>query len=152
MQTPDRWVKRNPELVRLTGKHPFNAEAPIPSLFSAVRTTIKCEGGCMGADCNVIQGFITPSHLHFVRNHGAVPTIDEEKLRDWKIRIHGLVEHECSFTLQELKRGFEVVTLPVTLVCAGNRRKEQNVLRKSLGFSWGSGGGQFRLFCQGTIC
>ncbi|KAI0962720.1 hypothetical protein AcW1_000015 [Taiwanofungus camphoratus] len=120
LQTPDRWVKRNPELVRLTGKHPFNAEAPIPSLFSA--------------------GFITPSHLHFVRNHGAVPTIDEEKLRDWKIRIHGLVEHECSFTLQELKRGFEVVTLPVTLVCAGNRRKEQNILRKSLGFSWGSGG------------
>ena len=29
------------------------------------------------------------------------------------------------------------VTLPVTLVCAGNRRKEENMLKKSIGFNWG---------------
>jgi DMSO/TMAO reductase YedYZ molybdopterin-dependent catalytic subunit len=28
----------------------------------------------------------------------------------------------------------------VTLVCAGNRRKEQNVVRKTKGFSWGAAG------------
>lgn len=38
-----------------------------------------------------------------------------------------------------------MVTLPVTLVCAGNRRKEQNVVRKSLGFSWGAAGGELLL-------
>ena len=32
------------------------------------------------------------------------------------------------------------MTLPVTLVCAGNRRKEQNSVSKSLGFSWGAAG------------
>jgi nitrate reductase (NAD(P)H) len=30
--------------------------------------------------------------------------------------------------------------LPVTLVCAGNRRKEQNMIRQTIGFNWGAGG------------
>lgn len=30
-------------------------------------------------------------------------------------------------------------TIPVTLVCAGNRRKEVNVTKQSKGFSWGAG-------------
>ncbi|KAL4248390.1 Nitrate reductase [Abortiporus biennis] len=119
-QTPDNWVKRNPDFVRLTGKHPFNVEAPLTPVFNA--------------------GFLTPAHLHFVRNHGAVPRVDETKLRNWRIRVHGLLERECSFSIQDLKDKFQVVTLPVTLVCAGNRRKEQNVVRKSLGFNWGAGG------------
>ena len=49
-KTPDDWVKRHPELVRLTGRHPFNCEPPLPKLK---------EGG-----------FITPQTLHYVRNHG----------------------------------------------------------------------------------
>jgi hypothetical protein len=79
--------------------------------------------------------------MHFVRNHGAVPRVDEEKLRSWTVRIHGLVERKLTFSLADLKAKFEVVTLPITLVCAGNRRKEQNVVRKSLGFNWGAAGG-----------
>jgi nitrate reductase (NAD(P)H) len=38
------------------------------------------------------------------------------------------------------------VTYPITLVCAGNRRKEQNVVRKSKGFSWGPSGVSTALF------
>jgi len=60
----------------------------------------------------------------------------------WTIRVHGLVEREVTFTLTELQEKFPVVTLPVTLVCAGNRRKEQNVVRKTLGFNWGAAGGE----------
>ncbi len=30
--------------------------------------------------------------------------------------------------------------LPVTLVCSGNRRKEQNMVRQTIGFNWGAGG------------
>lgn len=60
----------------------------------------------------------------------------------WTIRVHGLVEQEATFTLRELQEKFLVVTLPVTLVCAGNRRKEQNVVRKTLGFNWGAAGGE----------
>jgi nitrate reductase (NAD(P)H) len=41
---------------------------------------------------------------------------------------------------------YENVTYPITLVCAGNRRKEQNMVRKSKGFSWGAGGVSTALF------
>ncbi|KAI3622791.1 nitrate reductase [Moniliophthora roreri] len=119
-QTPDSWVKRNPDLIRLTGKHPFNSEAQLSKLYDV--------------------GFLTPAHLHFVRNHGAVPRVDEEVAQSWKIHIRGLVREEVSLSISDLKSLFSIVTLPVTLVCAGNRRKEQNVVRKSLGFNWGSGG------------
>ncbi|THU96327.1 hypothetical protein K435DRAFT_858637 [Dendrothele bispora CBS 962.96] len=119
-QTPDSWVKRNPDLIRLTGKHPLNCEARLSSLWDA--------------------GFLTPAHLHFVRNHGAVPCVEQEIANTWKIRIHGLIREEMSLSVSDLKTLFQVVTLPVTLVCAGNRRKEQNVVRKSLGFNWGPAG------------
>ena len=36
LRTPDHWVHRNPELIRLTGKHPFNCEAPLTELFQSV--------------------------------------------------------------------------------------------------------------------
>ena len=31
-------------------------------------------------------------------------------------------------------------TQPVTLVCAGNRRKEQNQVMQTIGFNWGAAG------------
>jgi len=48
--------------------------------------------------------------------------------------------------LRQLLEEYENVTYPVTLVCAGNRRKEQNVVRKSKGFSWGPAGVSTALF------
>ena len=41
---------------------------------------------------------------------------------------------------------FPQVTLPITLVCAGNRRKEQNQVRKGSGFNWGPAGLSTSLF------
>ena len=32
--TPDKHVPRDPRLIRLTGVHPFNAEAPLTELFN----------------------------------------------------------------------------------------------------------------------
>lgn len=46
---------------------------------------------------------------------------------------------------------YEQVTCPITLVCAGNRRKEQNVVRKSKGFSWGAAGLSTALFTGVTM-
>lgn len=57
-----------------------------------------------------------------------------------------LVKNTLSLSLADLKSKFEVVTLPVTLVCAGNRRKEQNVVKKGLGFNWGAAGLSTGLF------
>ena len=62
---------------------------------------------------------------------------------NWTIRVHGHVAFPQNFTIKQLAETFQVVTLPVTLVCAGNRRKEQNVVRKSLGFDWGAAGGTY---------
>ena len=92
------------------------------------------------------EGFLTPSNLFFVRNHGAVPAVDQQTAANWTVRVHGMVQNEITFTIQDLISRFETVTLPVTLVCAGNRRKEQNIVSKSLGFSWGAAGLSTALF------
>ena len=57
-----------------------------------------------------------------------------------------LCDNPVSLSLEDLSTKFKVITVPVTLVCAGNRRKEQNVVQKSLGFSWGAGGISTALF------
>ncbi|CAO2040533.1 unnamed protein product [Urochloa humidicola] len=114
--TSDAWVRRHPALVRLTGKHPFNSEPPIPRLMS--------------------HGFITPAPLHYVRNHGPVPKADWST---WTVEVTGLVKRPCKLTMEQLVTEFEAVELPVTLVCAGNRRKEQNMVRQTVGFNWGPG-------------
>ncbi|GAA5967839.1 hypothetical protein JCM11641_005782 [Rhodosporidiobolus odoratus] len=126
--TPDEWIPRDEALVRLTGKWPFNVEAPLPDLWQA--------------------GFLTPTRLFYVRNHGVVPRVTREEAAAWTFEISGLVQRPCVLSLADLidPDKFQTVTLPVTLVCAGNRRKEQNVVAKSLGFSWGPAGLSTALF------
>ncbi|XP_020109409.1 nitrate reductase [NADH]-like [Ananas comosus] len=114
--TSDRWVRRNPSLIRLTGKHPFNSEPPLPRLMH--------------------HGFLTPAPLHYVRNHGPVPRADWSA---WTVEVAGLVRRPARLTMDQLVRDFPPVEIPVTLVCAGNRRKEHNMARQTVGFSWGPG-------------
>lgn len=111
--TPDNWIPRHPDLVRLTGKHPFNCEPPIGQMLD--------------------QGFITPISLHYVRNHGKAPRLN---WHDHRITIKGLVRRELVLTMDELL-DMPTITMPVTLVCAGNRRKEENMVKQTIGFSWG---------------
>ena len=55
----------------------------------------------------------------------------------------GCVEDEIFFprpikmTMSELVK-LPLHTCPVTVQCAGNRRKEQNLIKKGMGFDWGS--------------
>ncbi|KAK6852708.1 hypothetical protein PG990_010358 [Apiospora arundinis] len=119
-KTPDNHVPRDPRLIRLTGVHPFNTEAPLSELYD--------------------EGFLTSKDLHYVRNHGHVPKVEDDEVLNWEFSIEGMVEHPIKLTLADLLEDFEQVTYPITLVCAGNRRKEQNVVRKTKGFSWGAAG------------
>ena len=114
--TPDEWVPRDGRLVRLTGRHPFNVEPPL-SVHNQFR-------------------FITPSSLHYVRNHGACPKLhwDEHTVL---VQTQGTTKLELS--MDELV-AMKPRELPVTLVCAGNRRKEQNMIRQTIGFNWGPAG------------
>jgi nitrate reductase (NAD(P)H) len=118
VKTPDLWVKRDGRLVRLTGKHPFNCEPPL-----AVHQKYQ---------------FITPSSLHYVRNHGACPQLD------WNthvITVGGTaVQHSLTIHMNDLVEQYSHREFPVTLVCAGNRRKEQNMMRQTVGFNWGTAG------------
>ncbi len=124
--TPDSRVPRDPRLIRLTGVHPFNVEAPLTPLFD--------------------EGFLTSPELFYVRNHGYVPHVTDQEIPDWEFSVEGLVEQPITMTLRQLMTEYEQVTCPVTLVCAGNRRKEQNMVRKSKGFSWGAAGLSTALF------
>ncbi|KAJ4804639.1 Nitrate reductase [Rhynchospora pubera] len=114
--TVDSWIKRSPVLIRHTGKHPFNCEPPLNRLMQ--------------------YGFITPASLHYVRSHGPVPRGDWST---WTVEVTGLVKHPHKFTMDELVHGFEPLEIPVTLACSGNRRKEQNMVRRTMGFNWGPG-------------
>ncbi|KAL2317757.1 hypothetical protein Fmac_031633 [Flemingia macrophylla] len=118
-ETADQWVARNASMVRLTGKHPFNSEPPLTRLMH--------------------HGFITPVPLHYVRNHGAVPKAPP-CWEDWTVEVTGLVKRPARFTVDRLARDFPFREFPATLVCAGNRRKEQNMVKQSVGFNWGAGG------------
>lgn len=68
-ETPDSWVSRDARLIPLTGAFPFNAEPPASEL---------------------IKSLITPTSLHFVRNHGPVPRLNWTNTNstslDWSIR------------------------------------------------------------------
>jgi nitrate reductase (NAD(P)H) len=114
--TPDNWIPRDGRLVRLTGKHPFNVEPPARLLQH--------------------YQFLTPSSLHYVRNHGAVPHC---KWETHTLEINCGNGATTTLTMDELA-SMPARELPVTLVCAGNRRKEQNKLRQTIGFNWGASG------------
>lgn len=69
LKTPDSHVPRDPRLIRLTGVHPFNVEAPLTELFK--------------------EGFLTSPELFYVRNHGAVPDVPDETIPDWEFTVEG---------------------------------------------------------------
>ena len=73
-KTPDAHVPRDPRLIRLTGTHPFNVEAPLTDLFK--------------------EGFLTSPELFYVRNHGAVPEVQDEDVMDWEFSVEGYVDSE----------------------------------------------------------
>lgn len=68
-KTPDSWLPRDPRLIRLTGVHPFNVEAPLSDLYN--------------------EGFLTSQELFYVRNHGAVPQVQDEEIMDWEFTVEG---------------------------------------------------------------
>ncbi|KAI7840579.1 hypothetical protein COHA_005732 [Chlorella ohadii] len=113
--TKDAWIPRHPDLIRLTGRHPFNCEPNPARLF---------------------ESYITPPSLHYVRNHGAVPRIAWEEHR---LTVNGLVGKPTTFTMDDLLQ-LPSVDVTCTLTCAGNRRKEQNMVKQTIGFNWGPAG------------
>lgn len=111
--SPDNWLPRSSDLIRLTGKHPLNAEPHLSHLYDA--------------------GLITPNELHYVRNHGAVPRLL------WEFHELDIEHGKLVLSMNDLQNDYEPINIAVALACDGNRRKELNMIKKSKGFSWGSG-------------
>lgn len=53
-----------------------------------------------------------------------------------RLSVGGLVERPATFSMDQLLELFEEVTVTCTLTCAGNRRKEENMVAKTIGFNW----------------
>lgn len=86
---------------------------------------------------------VTPNSLHYVRNHGGIPVIDEDK---WSLDLEGLVAEPRSFTLADLmdESKFPRVEKMISMQCAGTRRIEQISLYAGQGDEvaqapWGEG-------------
>lgn len=108
--------KNDPERSSLlipSSKKPFNAEPPSQLL---------------------VDNFITPAHLFFVRNHLPVPLLDEMK--------HTL-EADLGFskaclTVADLKKKFRKKSTTAVTQCAGNRRSEMVDIKPVRGLNWGN--------------
>ncbi|KAI9206095.1 Oxidoreductase, molybdopterin-binding domain-containing protein [Polychytrium aggregatum] len=106
--------ERSPELIVRAAK-PCNAETPVHGLRS----------------------FVTPTDLHYVRNHLPVPKIDVD---DFRIKIEGPgIPDDYSVSLDDIKRIGKEVELTVTLECAGNRRKDMHDTKPTKGLLWTQG-------------
>uniref|UniRef100_A0A915PM33 sulfite oxidase n=1 Tax=Setaria digitata TaxID=48799 RepID=A0A915PM33_9BILA len=106
--------KRHPGLV-VKSEKPFNAETPVEL---------------------IMDNFLTPNDIFYVRNHMPVPAIDAEK---HKLRIEGIsIQQPLELSLDDLKRQFARVNVNATLQCAGNRRSEMDAIKKVQGLNWKS--------------
>ncbi|KAF4043480.1 Mo-co oxidoreductase dimerization domain [Phytophthora infestans] len=105
---------RHPAL-KVNSSMPFNAEPPAELLM---------------------QSFITPNDLFFVRNHLPVPEVD---IANYTLKISGLGigrEKHIELTLDDLKSKFKHHTVTTTVQCAGNRRAEMSGVKQVNGLSW----------------
>ncbi|RDX54486.1 hypothetical protein OH76DRAFT_1461500 [Lentinus brumalis] len=116
--TPDSWIPRSTGLLRLTGKHPMNAEPNLLEMYQA--------------------GLITPTKLHYVRGHAAVPQLTwETHTLSVFSEPEGLVSKPKDWTMDELTSGdYKIIEIPVSFGCDGARRKEMNMIKKTSGFNF----------------
>jgi DMSO/TMAO reductase YedYZ molybdopterin-dependent catalytic subunit len=69
----------------------------------------------------LLNTWITPNDLFYVRHHTYAPNIDEAAAKEWSVKVDGEVERPLTISLDELKR-MGRATVTVTLECAGNGR------------------------------
>jgi DMSO/TMAO reductase YedYZ molybdopterin-dependent catalytic subunit len=69
----------------------------------------------------LLNTWITPNDLFYVRHHTNAARIDAQAAKDWKVEVGGEVERPMAITLDELKK-MPKATVTVTLECAGNGR------------------------------
>ena len=100
-------------LLRIVNQRAFNAEVPAVLL---------------------IEHFVTPQKLFFIRNHLPIPKLDESSHRLELSRG----PHWASFSMADL-HAMPSRTVTAAFSCAGNRRSEMNAHRPVKGLMWKQG-------------
>eukprot|EP00339_Tiarina_fusa_P001393 CAMPEP_0117027762 /NCGR_PEP_ID=MMETSP0472-20121206/20256_1 /TAXON_ID=693140 ORGANISM="Tiarina fusus, Strain LIS" /NCGR_SAMPLE_ID=MMETSP0472 /ASSEMBLY_ACC=CAM_ASM_000603 /LENGTH=533 /DNA_ID=CAMNT_0004735083 /DNA_START=57 /DNA_END=1658 /DNA_ORIENTATION=- len=124
-KTPDKWIPRDGRMVRLTGRHPFNSEPPVAELTKH----------------NPKNPFLIPGNLHIIRNHGTVPKLDWDTHQlslEGPLDVNGMRVSAVKLSMEELTTQYPTTEFPVSISCCGNRRKEMNMIKQTIGFNWGS--------------
>ena len=83
----------------------------------------------------LVQSWVTPTSLFYVRSHAPNPSIDPAK---FKLEVGGMVGRPMSLSLGDLQR-FGSRSTTATLTCAGNRRSEFNKEGEVGGVQWEAG-------------
>lgn len=78
----------------------------------------------------IMDNWITPNELWYVRNHHPVPNIDVNKFK--------LTINDKELSLEDIKK-MEHKKVISTIQCGGNRRGELNTIDKTSGTSWNYG-------------
>ena len=71
---------------------------------------------------HLLDDDITPIARLFARNTGAMPLLGPAEIAGWTLGIDGLVQTPRTWTIAELKREFDTVTVNAVIECAGNGR------------------------------
>ena len=91
--------------------------------------------GASWSPLHQLEGSITPNGLHYERHHNGVPQIDP---KHHKLLIHGLVEKELFFTMDDLMR-YPRRSQTCFVECGGNSNSSwnKNATKSPVGYSHG---------------
>jgi sulfane dehydrogenase subunit SoxC len=95
---------------------PSRFEAPVQRHIVRPYGELAPGSGAAFAPLESLEGIITPSSLHSIRNHSGTPEIDPKEHR---LLIHGLVVRPLMFTLESLLR-YPMTTRTHFVECSGN--------------------------------
>ena len=94
---------------------PFNAETPLDRLRAA---------------------FTTQQRDFYVRSHGSVPVLNEDRHR---LTVAGRVGRKLQLSVDQLRAGFPRRAVMAVMQCAGNRRADLHQVRPVTGDPWTAG-------------
>ncbi|KAJ9092063.1 hypothetical protein QFC19_008837 [Naganishia cerealis] len=83
---------------------------------------------CEPRRADLVKSHITPNDIHYVRNHGGIPTV--QNIDAYSIKVGGLVKNPGELFFKDLvdPAKFPQEEMTVTLQCSGTRRVEQIAL------------------------
>ena len=110
---------------------PFYANMPrglVPAAFASEDVLVGKDGLTLLNDrpinaetpAHLLDDAITPTARHFIRNNGLPP--EDADAAGWTLAVDGLVDNPMDLSIEDLKDGFEVVTMALTIECGGNGR------------------------------